>query len=138
MSKKYNLKQSSARLKIDTKTLRRWVNSSNITPSPGDDRRSRMLTNAELESIAKDHRHILEPDPEETNTSHDAHPDLPERKLNQLRAEIRDAKSELNERLNHLTRRLQDQEDKANQEIKTMHQEILVLKSRLEKHLDQH
>jgi len=80
----------------------------------------------------------LKPDPKETNISN---PNLPEHKLNQFRAEIRDAKSEVNnlkERLSHLEKRLQDQEDKANKEIRAMHEEILVLKSRLEKHLDHH
>jgi len=138
MSKKYNLKQSSERLGIDRKTLRKWLYDMNIDPPKGDDRRSRILTTTELEEIAEAHSPTLKPDPKETNISN---PNLPEHKLNQFRAEIRDAKSEVNnlkERLSHLEKRLQDQEDKANKEIRAMHEEILVLKSRLEKHLDHH
>ncbi len=141
MGTQYNLKQSSKLLGVDPKTLRKWIYDMHIDPPEGDDRRSRILTSTELQSIADKHRPTLKTDPEKTSTLNDAHPNYPERKLNQFRTEIRHAQSEvdkLKERLNRLEKRLQAQEDKFDKEIRAMHQKISDLETLLNKHLYHH
>jgi predicted RNase H-like nuclease (RuvC/YqgF family) len=142
MDAEYNLTESAKRLGIDPKTLRKWIYDMNIDPSEGTDRRNRILTYAQLKSLADEHGRILTADDEKTRALNEANTSgLPTHNLNHLLTETRTTQSEvdnLRQRLNHLETRLQVQEKKAGKEIKELDQKILALKSLIQEHLDHH